>query len=77
MTVDFDNPRVLKADRYAETLRSVGLKAVSADSVLNGMQKALLISREKHVPILIVGSLYFYAPVKKTFKEAIAVQPNR
>ncbi|MBQ7727757.1 MAG: bifunctional folylpolyglutamate synthase/dihydrofolate synthase [Clostridia bacterium] len=77
VTVDFDNPRVLKADMYAETLRSVGLKAVSADSVLNGIQKALLISREKHVPILIVGSLYFYAPVKKTFKQAIAVQLNR
>lgn len=71
-TVTPDNPRALGAGEYAGVFRSLGIRADSFDGYESAVAAAFADSKEKHIPLLALGSLYSYAP----FKAALAKVTN-
>lgn len=65
VTVTPDNPRSLPADRYAEVYKCMGISAVAADSILEGVSKAVEFARKANLPLIMLGSLYMYGDVKQ------------
>ena len=57
------NPRALPNEEYAALLCSLGLAATPADSVEDGLRRAVAMAKEKGRPLFILGSLYTYAEV--------------
>lgn len=64
VTVTPDNPRSLNAADYAKVFTSLGITAVSADSIPSGVAKAIALAKESGRPLMILGSLYMYGDVK-------------
>lgn len=69
VTVMPDNERSLSAERYAEVFRSLGVSAESADSISDGVKKAVRLARESGRPLMMLGSLYMYGDVKAAIME--------
>ncbi len=66
-----DNPRALKADKYAEVFEALGVEAVACDSVDDAVSSAIKWAKENDKPIISLGSLYMYCEV------AAAVDHNK
>lgn len=64
VTVTPDNPRSLDAADYAAVFTSLGLPAEPADSIHDGVKKALTLAKQCGRPLMILGSLYMYGDVK-------------
>ena len=65
VTVAPKSPRALSAEAYAEELVKHLPCSYPADSVEDGVKKALEIARRESLPIVCLGSLYLYSDVKK------------
>ncbi len=64
-TVTPNVPRALDAEAYAEVYRSLGLEAVAADSIEEGVSSAIADAKKQHRDLLIFGSLYMYSDVER------------
>ena len=64
-TVTPDNPRALHAEKYAQVFLKKGIKAVFCESVEEGVEKALELSKKENRPLIAIGSLYMYKDIKK------------
>lgn len=64
VTVTPDNPRSLPAPRYAEVFKSLGIHADAADTIPDGVAKAVTLARAQGRPLIMLGSLYMYNDVK-------------
>lgn len=62
-----NNPRALSADEYAECCRSFGCNAYSISSVDMAVKTAYEDSKNRKIPLLVLGSLYLYAEFRDTF----------
>ncbi len=60
-----DNPRALKAEKYAEVFKSLGVEAQSFESVGVAVKTAMAESEEEGRAVLCLGSLYMYCEVVK------------
>lgn len=70
-TVTVDNTRALDSRKYSDEIKAHGIPADSFDSVSEGVKRAYSDSKEKGVPVIIVGSLHMYADAKKAVAECI------
>ena len=68
-TVRQDSPRALSDAEYASLCRKEGLDAQACGSVDTGLDKALEKAGSIGCPLVILGSLYLYAPVLKAIRE--------
>lgn len=64
VTVTPDNPRSLSAPRYAEVFRALGVPAEAADTIPDGVARAVALAKEQGRPLIMLGSLYMYGDVK-------------
>ena len=64
-TVTPDNPRALVAKEYAENFKEYGVKTTAYDNISDAVKQALVVSEEKNIPLIAIGSLYMYKDVKK------------
>ena len=64
VTVTPDNPRSLSAAKYAEVFGALGVSATAADSIPDGVAKAVELAKEQGRVLIMLGSLYMYADVK-------------
>lgn len=71
VTVTPNNPRALSATDYAECLKGHGVTSLSADSVKDGLSKAIREARLYGAPIICLGSLYMYGEVTAALKELL------
>lgn len=65
VTVTPDNLRSLPANRYADVYQQRGINAYAADSIPEGVARAVTIARETSAPLIMLGSLYMYGDVKQ------------
>lgn len=72
-TVTPRNPRALDAREYAAVFRERGLAAQAFDSVEAGVRAAYHAAEEGGVPLIVLGSLYFYGDV---MTELESIQEN-
>ncbi len=63
-----DNPRALDSGLYAEVFDEFGIKAMSFDDIATGIDTAIEHSRNKNIPLIILGSLYMYSDVYNEIK---------
>ncbi len=63
-TVTPDNPRSLPADRLAACFEELGVSAVPCGSVKDGLPLALDAAKGDKLPLVILGSLYFYKDIQ-------------
>ncbi len=63
-----DNPRALKAEKYAEVFERLGVSSTACDSVDEAVECALEWSQENNTPIVSLGSLYMYSEVLEAVK---------
>ncbi|MBR6675806.1 MAG: bifunctional folylpolyglutamate synthase/dihydrofolate synthase, partial [Clostridia bacterium] len=61
------NPRALDSDKYAECCKSFSCNAFSYPNVQDAVNAAYLDSRERRIPLLVMGSLYLYAEFREAF----------
>lgn len=71
VTVTPDNPRALSNDDYAAVLSSRGIVTICADSIEDGVAKALSIARKHDIPVVTLGSLYLCREVKDALARLI------
>lgn len=64
-TVTPDNRRALDAEKYEAIFHEKGVKAIACNTIDEGMKKARNLSKEKNLPLIIIGSLYLYKDIKK------------
>lgn len=64
-----DNPRALSADKFAEVFRSLGVRAMSFDSVEEAVSAAVNQAKKEKKAILCLGSLYMYGQIIKALNE--------
>ncbi len=67
-----DNPRALKADKYAEVFEAFGVEAVACDSVDDAVSSAIKWAKENNKPIVSLGSLYMYCEVAGAVSKSIS-----
>ncbi len=72
VTVTPDNPRSLPASRYAEVFRSLGVSAEAADTIPDGVAKAVSLAKEQGRPLIMLGSLYMYGDVKEALMASLS-----
>ena len=70
VTVRPENPRALAAEETAAEFRSCGVEARPAGSVADGVRAAVALARREARPLVCLGSLYLYAPVKQALEAA-------
>ena len=70
-TLTIDNPRALPADELANILAANGVDATACDTPNEAVEKAFEYAREKHVPIVMNGSLYMYSEIIGAVKEQL------
>lgn len=61
------SPRALPAEKLAEEFREVGATATAADTIKNGVKKALSTGK----PLLAIGSLYSYNDISESVRESL------
>ena len=61
------NPRALDSEKYAECCRSFGCTSLSVPSVEEAVKAAYNDSKERKVPLLVMGSLYLYSEFREAF----------
>jgi dihydrofolate synthase/folylpolyglutamate synthase len=71
VTVTPDNPRSLPAERYAAVYEQLGVPAQAAETISEGVSKAVQIAKENKAPLIMLGSLYMYGDVKTALNVAI------
>ena len=71
VTVTPDNPRSLPAKRYAAVYEQLGIPAQAAETISEGVSKAVQIAKEKKAPLIMLGSLYMYGDVTAALNVAI------
>lgn len=67
VTVAANNPRAMDADALADRLHERGLRAISADSIPNGVSLALKLAEGQ--PVCALGTLYFSGDVRNAVNE--------
>lgn len=65
VTVTPDNPRSLPAKRYADVYCRRGISAYAAESIFEGVAKAVECAKQANLPLIMLGSLYMYGDVKR------------
>jgi len=65
VTVRPDSPRALAAEDTATELRDHGVPVRAAGSVADGVRAAVTLARREKRPLVCLGSLYLYAPVRQ------------
>lgn len=61
------SPRALPSEKLAEEFRAVGANATAADTIKNGVKKALSSGK----PLLAIGSLYSYNDISENVRESL------
>ncbi len=69
VTITPGNPRALKAEEYADVLKSCGVDATSRDGIENALEYAVKIAKEDNTPLICLGSLYTYVDVIRYFEK--------
>lgn len=69
VTVRPDNDRSLAASDYADVFTSLGVDAQPANSIPEGVTKAIALAKESSRPLMMLGSLYMYGDVKAVILE--------
>ena len=64
VTITPSNTRALPAEDYALTFKMRGVETEAADSIEDGVKRALRLGKERGLPIVVLGSLYIYREVK-------------
>ncbi|MBQ8287316.1 MAG: bifunctional folylpolyglutamate synthase/dihydrofolate synthase [Clostridia bacterium] len=64
VTVTPDNLRSLPSPRYAEVFCTLGVPAEAAETIPDGVAKAVTLAKEQGRPLIMLGSLYMYGDVK-------------
>lgn len=64
-TVAPPSARALAASVYADALREAGVDAAARDTVPAALTDAIACARAHGIPVVVLGSLYLYADVKK------------
>lgn len=59
-----DNPRSLPAAELAGCFEKIGVRSMPCESVQDGLSLALNAARNKKLPLIILGSLYFYKDIR-------------
>ena len=68
VTVRPDNPRALSAEETASEFRAWGTEAAPAATIADGVRAAVELARRENRPLVCLGSLYLYAPVKQALE---------
>ncbi len=71
ITITPPNARALPAEDYALAFKMRGASAEAADSIGNGVKKALAKARECGLPVVTLGSLYIYRDVNEAVKNEL------
>ncbi len=71
VTVTPDNPRSLPAERYAEVFQELGVPAEAADTIPEGVAKAVALAKAQGRPLIMLGSLYMYGDVKTALLQIV------
>lgn len=61
------NPRALDSEKYAECCQIYGCNSVGINNVEEAVITAYTDSKEKNVPLLVMGSLYLYSEFREAF----------
>jgi len=61
------NPRALSAESYAQCCKSFGCKSYAIPDVFEAVRTAYEDSKERDVPLLVMGSLYLYSEFRSAF----------
>jgi hypothetical protein len=64
-----DSHRALPAEETAAEFAACGVPAAAAKTVPDGVRAAAALARREGRPLLCLGSLYLYAPVKQALEE--------
>ena len=59
-----ESPRALAAEETSAELRACGVPAMAAETVAEGVRTAVALAQRENRPLVCLGSLYLYAPVK-------------
>ena len=70
VTVTPDSHRALPAAETASEFRALGVSATPAGSVAEGVRLAVDRARREKRPLMCLGSLYLYAPIKQALMDA-------
>ena len=62
-TIRPDNPRSLDAEILAGCFEKFGVPSEPCRSVRDGYSKALGVAKAANIPLIILGSLYFYKDI--------------
>ena len=72
--VDLNIPRALNSDSYGAVLSEYVRQVHESHSLNEAMEEAFDLCRKAHMPMLMLGSLYFYKPAKKALKKVMRQQ---
>jgi len=64
-----DNPRALKAEKYAEVFKSFEISAEAYESMDEAVKAAYLQSKKENRPLIAMGSLYMYGEFVDAFEK--------
>lgn len=68
-TITPENPRALKAEKYAEVIAKNGTAALPCKDISEALKKAISLAEKTDKSIVILGSLYTYCEVKKVLSQ--------
>lgn len=71
-TITPDNPRALSAEDYAAEYRARGVPAEAYPDLSSAMHAAILQAQETRLPLLCLGSLYFYESLSQILSGIIS-----
>ncbi len=72
--VDLNIPRALDSGSYGAVLSEYVRQVHESHSLDEAMEEAFDLCRKAHMPMLMLGSLYFYKPAKKALKKVMRQQ---
>ncbi len=76
-TVKPENPRAMEAEALAAEFESRGVHATAHLSLSDGVREAFLDAEERGVPLMILGSLYMYADVKRALFDFLGLRGEK
>jgi dihydrofolate synthase/folylpolyglutamate synthase len=68
-TITPENPRALKAEKYAEVIAQNGTNALPCKDISDALKRAISLAEKMGKTIVILGSLYTYCEVKKVLSQ--------
>ena len=68
VTVRPESPRALSAEETAAEFRACGVRAEPAASIADGVRAAVDLARREKRPLVCLGSLYLYGPVREALE---------